>query len=235
MKLLFDLFPVIFFFVAYKFFGIFAATAVAIAASFAQVGFYWYQHRTFEKMHLVSLALITVLGGGTLLLHNKLLIMWKVSLFYWVVAAAFLGNHLFAKKPLAQSMLEKVFALPSPYWPRLNLSWIAAFAVLGAVNLFFVHNFSTRQADLELSLQKANPILTSIKIEELLAKSPMDCEQNFPIFARQKCQETNAAEDTWVNVKLFGLSGLLFAFLLGHMALFYRYLIVEDQPSSEKK
>jgi len=235
MKLLFDLFPVLFFFLTYKLYGIFAATAVAIAASFIQVGVYWFKHRTFEKMHLVSLLLITVLGGGTLLLHDKMLIMWKVSIFYWFVALMFLGNHLFAKKTLVQSMLEKVFALPANFWRRLNIGWILAFIMLGAVNLYFVQAFALQQKNLQTELQNNALKLSAEEIELLLAESPMNCEQNFPAPTRLTCANANAAENTWVNIKLFGLSGLLFAFFLGHLALFYRYLIIEEPTSSEIK
>ena len=71
MKLLYDFFPILLFFVAYQMSGILVATAVAIVASFAQVGLFYARHRRFEPMHLVSLGLITVLGGLTLWLADK--------------------------------------------------------------------------------------------------------------------------------------------------------------------
>ncbi len=65
MKFLTDLFPVILFFIAYKLYGIYTATAVAIAAAFVQVGFGWLRRRKVEKMHLATLALLVVFGGLT--------------------------------------------------------------------------------------------------------------------------------------------------------------------------
>ena len=55
MKFLFDLFPVILFFIAFKTEGIFVATGVAIAATFAQIGWMWFRHRKVDTMLWVSL------------------------------------------------------------------------------------------------------------------------------------------------------------------------------------
>ena len=66
MKLLYDFFPIILFYAAYKFYGIYAATAVAMAASVVQVGGNWLVKRKVEKMHLISMGLIIVMGGLTL-------------------------------------------------------------------------------------------------------------------------------------------------------------------------
>jgi intracellular septation protein len=40
-------------------------------------------------------------------------------------------------------MMEKQVSLPDPVWRRLNLSWIAFFAVMGVLNLYVAFNFST--------------------------------------------------------------------------------------------
>lgn len=71
MKFLFDLFPVILFFIAFKVAGIFVATAVAIVATFAQIGWVWYRHRKVDTMLWVSLVIVTVFGGATLLLQDE--------------------------------------------------------------------------------------------------------------------------------------------------------------------
>ncbi len=232
MKLLFDLFPVIFFFITYKYFGIFAATAVAIVASFIQVGINWLQTKSVEKMHLISLGLVTVLGGATILLENKLLIMWKVSIFYWVVAFAFLSNQLFMQKTIARSMLEKVFNLPESYWSKVNMAWIGIFVLLGAVNMYFVQSFIEAENDLVVALE-ANQSFSATEIETLLNESPLECETKFPETTQSFCTVTNDAESLWVDVKLFGLSGLFFAFFLAHIAVFYRYIVVEEEPSKD--
>jgi len=64
MKFLFDLFPVILFFAAFKFAGIYVATGVAIAATFCQIAWVWFKHRKVDNMLWVSLVIITVFGGS---------------------------------------------------------------------------------------------------------------------------------------------------------------------------
>ena len=90
MKFLFDLFPIILFFVAYKFAGIFAATAVAIAATVGQIAWVWFRHRKVDTMLWVSLAIVTIFGGATLLFHNPTFIKWKPTVLYWFFATALL-------------------------------------------------------------------------------------------------------------------------------------------------
>ena len=84
MKFLFDLFPVILFFAAFKFYGIYVATAIAIAATFVQIGWVWFRHRKVENMLWVSLAVIVVFGGATLLFQNETFIKWKPTVLYWL-------------------------------------------------------------------------------------------------------------------------------------------------------
>ena len=71
MKFLFDFLPILLFFVVFKLYDIYLATAVAIAASTLQVAWLWLQHRNVEPMPLVTLALIVVLGGATLVLQDE--------------------------------------------------------------------------------------------------------------------------------------------------------------------
>jgi intracellular septation protein len=136
MKLLYDFFPLLLFFAAFKFFDIYVATAVAIAASFAQVGGYWLRHRRFETMHLVTLGVIAVFGGLTLLLHDDTFIKWKPTLVYWILALLTLGSRYVGRKTLIEAMLGGQVDLPGPVWRRLNLAWGIFFAALGAVNLY---------------------------------------------------------------------------------------------------
>ena len=136
MKLLFDFFPVLLFFVAYKMWGIYAATVAAIVAAVVQVGFTWLRHRKVEKTHLITLALIVVLGGATLLLHDNRFIMWKPTLVNWLFATAFLGSQFIGKKNLVERMMGHQIQLPAPVWTRLNFSWITFFILMGLANLY---------------------------------------------------------------------------------------------------
>jgi intracellular septation protein len=142
MKFLFDLFPIILFFVAYKFAGIFAATAVAIAATVGQIGWVWFRHRKVDTMLWVSLVIVTVFGGATLLFQNPTFIKWKPTVLYWFFAGALIFSAVVLKKNLIRKMLEAQMKLPEPIWGTLNLVWAGFFGLMGVLNLFIAYNFS---------------------------------------------------------------------------------------------
>ena len=142
MKFLFDFFPLLLFFAAYKFYGIYVATATAMAASFIQVAAFWLKHRRFEKMHLIALGAIVVFGGLTLALHDNTFIKWKPTIVYWIMAALLFGSHFVGKKTAIERILAGQIALPPHLWPRLNLSWGIFFFVLGALNIYFAFYFA---------------------------------------------------------------------------------------------
>lgn len=142
MKFLFDLFPVILFFVAYKFAGIYVATGVAIAATVAQIAWVKFRHGKVEKMLWVSFGLIVVFGGMTLLLHDPTFIKWKPTVLYWLFAVVLLGSALFLRRNLIRAMLEQQVSLPDPVWARLNLSWVGFFTVMGGLNLYVAYHYS---------------------------------------------------------------------------------------------
>ena len=143
MKFLFDLFPVILFFVAFKFGGSYVATGVAMAATFAQIGWVWFRHRKVDTMLWVSLGIITVFGGMTLIFHDETFIKWKPTVLYWVFAAVLLFSAGALKKNLIRNMLEAQVKLPELLWVKLNLAWAGFFAVMGVLNLLvaFAFNF----------------------------------------------------------------------------------------------
>ncbi len=158
MKFFYDLFPIILFFVSYhqadaiasntpvgqwldpampeQIAATLIATGVAIIASFIQVGGHWLKHRRTERMHLISLALITVLGGITILLQDPAFIQWKPTLINWLFAAVFLGSHLVGDKCLVQRMMGGQLTLPNTVWNRLNLAWVVFFIISGVLNLY---------------------------------------------------------------------------------------------------
>ncbi|MBR0565288.1 septation protein A [Azoarcus sp. L1K30] len=188
MKFLFDLLPVILFFVAYKFAGadpegaltllsgvlqgdieasqapILVATIVAICATVLQIAIVWLKHRKVDRMLWVSLAIIVVFGGATLLFHNPTFIKWKPTALYWLFSGALAFSALVLKRNLIRNMLEAQIQLPDAVWSRLNLAWAAFFLGMGVLNLYVAYSFS---------------------------------------------------EEAWVNFKLFGGMGLMLAFVLG--------------------
>jgi intracellular septation protein len=163
MKFLYDLFPLLLFFAAFKFYDIYAATAVAIAASFAQVGYFWFRHHRVETMHVVTLAVIAVFGGLTLLLRDDTFIKWKPTLVYWILGALVLASQWFGRKTIVERMMSAQIALPAQVWKRLNLSWGVFFAALGALNLYVAFYYG-----LDLDAETRQGIWVNFKVFGLL-------------------------------------------------------------------
>lgn len=172
MKFLFDLFPVILFFATFKWgeghtdaaqsivsqylsgivsggpvlasqAPILLATALAIIATFGQIGYLLARRRHVDGMLWVSLCIIVLFGGATIYFHNENFIKWKPTVLYWFFAAALLLSNAIAGKNLMRSMMGKQITLPDAVWGKLNLAWTLFFIVLGFVNLYVAFTFST--------------------------------------------------------------------------------------------
>jgi intracellular septation protein len=145
MKFLFDLFPIILFFVAFKIWGIFTATAVAIVATLVQIAWVAFRHRKVDPMLWVSLGVVTVFGGATLVLHNDTFIKWKPTVLYWAFSVALIVSQLGFNKNLIEAMMGKQITLPHAIWGKLNIIWAVFFVLLGLVNLFVAYHYTTDQ------------------------------------------------------------------------------------------
>ncbi|GAB4391218.1 MAG: septation protein A [Gammaproteobacteria bacterium] len=143
MKLLFDFLPIVLFFITFKLYGIYIATSTAIIISVLQVGIFWLKNRRFENMHLITLAIITLLGGATLFFHNELFIKWKPTTINWILALAFLSSQYIGSKPLIQRLMDSNVNLPTTIWLRINTSWVIFFLLMGTANLYVAYNFDT--------------------------------------------------------------------------------------------
>ena len=166
MKILFDLLPVILFFVAYKLAGgnpeaahglatswlgggvapsqapILLATVVAILATIGQIAWVWARHRKIDTMLWISLSIILVFGGATLVFQNPTFIKWKPTALYWLFGGVLALSALLFRRNLIRKMLEAQVKLPDPVWTRLNFAWAAFFLAMGALNLYVAYNFS---------------------------------------------------------------------------------------------
>lgn len=183
MKVFFDLFPVILFFIGFKLYDIFIATGVAIGATIALIIFSKLRHGKVERMLLINGAIITILGGTTLLLHDKTYILWKPTVLYWLLAVALLVSNLIFKKNLIEQMMGKMLNPPAHVWGKLNLSWVVFLIALGFLNLYVAFNFS---------------------------------------------------ENTWVNFKLFGVTSMMFVFMIAQTLLLKNHLI-DPQEDQQKE
>jgi intracellular septation protein len=205
MKFLFDLFPVILFFGVFKwgegheqaahgivqqFLGgmisggaitpavspIILATVTGIIATVLQIGYLMLRGRKVDGMLWVSAAVITIMGGATIYLHDDTFIKWKPTILYWTFAAILFVYQVFMGKNLMRSVLGEAFKLPEPVWPRVCYAWIWFLFALGALNLLVA-----------FVLFKGN---------------------------------TSA----WVNFKVFGATGIFFAFTVGQALVLSKYL-----------
>ena len=219
MKFLADFFPILLFFIAYKLYGIYAATAVAIAASLLQVGWHWLRTRKVETMHLVTLGILVVFGGLTIALHDRAFIMWKPSIVNWLFAAVFFGSQFVGDKPLIERMMSHAIEVPAPIWRNLNNLWVLFFLAMGALNLYVANNFFVAESTLL----------------EITGLSDIDFEQCATLFRGETlalCRHARSLEETWVNFKLFGMMGLTIAFVIAQAFYLARH-VRDEEPASE--
>jgi intracellular septation protein len=208
MKFLFDLFPVILFFLVFRlaeghqeaahafvaqYMGgliagghvtaaqspIMLATAVAIVATALQIGYLLVRGRKVDGMLWISLAVIAVMGGATIYFHDETFIKWKPTILYWAFAVVLCVAQLGFRKNLMRKVMEANIQLPDPVWDRVGYAWMGFLVAMGVLNLF---------------------------VAFVLFKS-----------------DTAA----WVSFKLFGFTGIFFVFVLGQM-LFLSKHIKED-------
>ena len=146
MKFLFDLFPVILFFVAFKLADIYVATLVAIAATIAQIVWLIARRKKVEGMQWASLILIVFFGGLTILLQDKTFIQWKPTVLYWLFAAVLFISAQCFKKNWIESLMGKQITLkpdsPKSLWLKLNHAWALFFFFMGVLNIYVAYTFS---------------------------------------------------------------------------------------------
>jgi intracellular septation protein len=220
MKFLTDFFPIILFFVAYKLYGIYVATGVAIGASLLQVAWFRWRHGRTERMHLVTLGLLIVFGGLTLALRDPIFVMWKPTIVNWLFALVFLGSQFVGKRPLVERMMGQAIEVPAAVWRRLNWSWIGFFVVLGLINLYVVYIgsgfYEAKQA-----------LLAATGSAEI---DLAHCAELFTGASLALCDTAQASEEVWVNFKLFGMMGLTIVFVIAQAFYLARHIQDDEQP-----
>ena len=165
MKLLIDFLPIVIFFIVYKFApetvellslllnaeqtqllsdmpAIVLATAVLIPATMLQILYSKLTTGKVETMHVVTLALVVLMGGATVILQDKTFIQWKPSVVNWLFAAAFFGSRFIGNKTILERMMGANLTLPPHAWNNLNYAWVAFFIFSGVANLYVAYNFS---------------------------------------------------------------------------------------------
>ena len=145
MKQLLDFLPIILFVAAYKLYGIYAATAVLMAATTAQMAILYAIDRKLSAMHKVTLALILIFGALTLALHDERFIKWKPTVLYGAMALALAVALWGMRKNVLQLMLGTQLSLPHPVWNRLTVAWIGYCLFMAGINAYVALYYSTEQ------------------------------------------------------------------------------------------
>lgn len=201
MKIIADFFPVALFFVAYRLYDIYVATMVAIVASILQVVYHYWRYHQVQNMHLITLAIIVIFGGLTLVLHDRTFIMWKPTIINWIFALVFFSSQFFGNKTIAERMMGHAIVIPPIIWIRLNWLWVIFFIFIGAANLYVANWFFVAEAELKAMTSISNIDLTR-------------CTEIFQGQALILCNNAHAQEEFWVDFKMFGILGLTFVFAI---------------------
>ncbi len=135
-KLLFDFFPLVLFFVAFKVADIYVATKVAIICSVLQIVWLKFRGRRIEAINWMNVIIIGVFGGATIYFHNDTFVKWKPTVLYWLFALILLGARWLMNKNVLRKMLSGQMSLPDRIWDRLSDSWAGFFVFSGLLNLF---------------------------------------------------------------------------------------------------
>ncbi len=143
MHFVVDFIPILVFFIAYKWSGIYVATSVAIGISLLQVLWKRIRLKRFEPLSLGTFFSIAVLGGATLFFQNSLFLKWKPTVVYWATGLAFLITPWIHHETLVQKMFRQAVQLIPAQWTVLNRSWVIFFVLMGAINLYVAYTYST--------------------------------------------------------------------------------------------
>jgi intracellular septation protein len=212
MKFLFDLLPVILFFVSFKWADghkeqaatwltehlgfavsggvvgvteapVLLATVVVVLATVLQIGTLKALRKPVDKMLWASLGIVVVLGGLTLWFHDETFIKWKPTVIYWLMGTGLLVTEVILGRKMLRQMMGGQIDAPDVVWRRLGWAWVVFFAAMGVLNLYVAFNFSL---------------------------------------------------DTWVSFKMWGSLGLTLVFTLAQGVYLSRHM-VEPAPTTEAK
>ena len=148
MQALLEFAPLLAFIIAYYVGGLYTATAVLMGAMVLLLAVDYLLHKRVSPMHSLSAVLVFVLGGATLLLHDKQFIQLKPTALFWLAGLAFLGSFWIGERTLTERLMSAALQgqvqVPQSVWRRLNALWVLFYALLGALNLVLAWYASER-------------------------------------------------------------------------------------------
>jgi intracellular septation protein len=141
-KLAIELGPLVIFFAANAWKGIYAGTAAFMLATLISLAAARVLYHKLPIMPLVSGMIVLVFGGLTLYLRDDTFIKLKPTIVYLLFAALLSAGLLF-RKPVLELLFGPVFDLTEEGWRKLTLRWAAFFLAMAVVNEMVWRNFST--------------------------------------------------------------------------------------------
>ncbi|MFZ4689912.1 MAG: septation protein A [Polymorphobacter sp.] len=134
LKLALDFGPLLVFFAANKFGGVFTATAAFMVATLLAMGVSLWKTKHIPPMLIFTGLIVAVFGGLTLWLQDESFIKLKPTMIYGVFASILLFG-MATKRPYLQLVLgEALPTLDVRGWQKLTRNWALFFIALMGAN-----------------------------------------------------------------------------------------------------
>ena len=133
VKLAVEIGPLIVFFTAYKFGGLMASTAAVMAATIVAAVVSRLVLRTIPPMLWVTLAVVLVFGGLTLITGQGMFFYMKPTIVMTLFAVVLLGG-LAMGRSLLKSLMASALELDDAGWRKLTLRFGLFFASVAILN-----------------------------------------------------------------------------------------------------
>jgi len=129
-----DFGPLLVFFLGYKFFGVFAGTAIFMVAIIIAVLVSKFRLGHVSPMLWLTAILVIGFGGLTIYLHDPKFIQIKPTIIYLLLAGLLFGGLLMGK-PMLKYVLEAAYdGLNETGWKKLSRNWAWFFLAMAAAN-----------------------------------------------------------------------------------------------------
>jgi intracellular septation protein len=140
VKPVIDFGPLIAFFAAYYFGGIYWATGILMVATIAALAASRLLLGRFSLPPLVTAGLVVVFGGLTIWLQDPRFVMMKPTIINLIFAGV-LAFGLVTRRPLLKVVMGEALKLIDEGWHKLTMRWLIFFIAMAALNEAVWRNF----------------------------------------------------------------------------------------------
>jgi intracellular septation protein len=157
MQSLIQLLPLLLFFAAYKFFGIFWATGIGIVAYGIQILYMRYKG-TATKLEYITFWMFFFFGGLTIIFQSEAFLQWKITILSVGMGLAIYVSFYGYKKNLLQLLFDTILASANKKaknekekvlivatekeYKLLNHLWAVSFLLKGVANYYIATYYS---------------------------------------------------------------------------------------------